>query len=112
MKGTIAESTGAHGSFLFTETGPADVFTREDLSAAQQMFGRIAEDFMRTELLPKAERIDQSKDVHTKGGPTSTRLRSDLFAPIASYWKAGSKKKRSPGIALLNRRFAIRNGTH
>ncbi len=32
-------------------------FTREDLSPAQQMFGRIAEDFMRTEVLPHAERI-------------------------------------------------------
>ena len=33
------------------------IFTREDLSPAQQMFGRIAEDFMRTEVLPCAERI-------------------------------------------------------
>ncbi len=33
------------------------VFTREDLSPAQKMFGRIAEDFMRTEVLPRAERI-------------------------------------------------------
>ncbi len=41
MEATIAEST----------------FTREDLSPAQQMFGRIAEDFMRTEVLPHAERI-------------------------------------------------------
>src|SRR6266542_1884583 len=34
-----------------------DVFTREDLSSAQQMFGRIAEDFMRTEVVPHAERL-------------------------------------------------------
>jgi alkylation response protein AidB-like acyl-CoA dehydrogenase len=33
------------------------IFTREDLSPAQQMFGRIAEDFMRTEVLPHADRI-------------------------------------------------------
>src|SRR5688572_18723967 len=33
------------------------IFTREDLTPAQQMFGRIAEDFMRTEVLPRAERI-------------------------------------------------------
>ena len=43
MEGTIAEST--------------DVFTREDLSSAQKMFGQIAEEFMRTEVLPKADRI-------------------------------------------------------
>jgi alkylation response protein AidB-like acyl-CoA dehydrogenase len=33
------------------------IFTREDLSSAQQMFGRIAADFMRTRVLPNAERI-------------------------------------------------------
>ncbi|HEV7240107.1 MAG TPA: acyl-CoA dehydrogenase family protein [Thermoanaerobaculia bacterium] len=34
-----------------------NIFTREDLSPAQLMFGRIAEDFMRTEVLPRAEQI-------------------------------------------------------
>jgi alkylation response protein AidB-like acyl-CoA dehydrogenase len=43
------------------ETALAEVFTREDLSSAQQMFGRIAEEFMRTEVLPNADRI-YSKD--------------------------------------------------
>src|SRR5688572_9459812 len=33
------------------------IFTREDLTPAQQMFGRIAEDFMRTEVLPLVEQI-------------------------------------------------------
>jgi alkylation response protein AidB-like acyl-CoA dehydrogenase len=44
-------------SFLDTDATPHETFTREDLSKAQQMFGRIAEDFMRTEVLPRAERI-------------------------------------------------------
>lgn len=39
-------------SFLNTDAKPEQVFTREDLSGAQQMFGRIAEDFMRAEVLP------------------------------------------------------------
>ena len=34
-----------------------NIFTREDLSPAQLMFGRIAEDFMRTEVSPRAEQI-------------------------------------------------------
>ena len=33
------------------------IFTREDLSSAQQMVGHIAADFMRTEVLPLAEQI-------------------------------------------------------
>ena len=33
------------------------IFTREDLSSAQQMVGHIAADFMRTEVLPVVEQI-------------------------------------------------------
>jgi alkylation response protein AidB-like acyl-CoA dehydrogenase len=57
MEETIAESTGAHGDFLRCERDDAGVFTRQDLSPAQQMFGRIAADFMRSEVLPRAARI-------------------------------------------------------
>jgi alkylation response protein AidB-like acyl-CoA dehydrogenase len=42
---------------MATAISESTVFTREDLSPAQQMFGRIAEDFVRTEVLPHAERI-------------------------------------------------------
>jgi alkylation response protein AidB-like acyl-CoA dehydrogenase len=47
---TINSNGGAR--FLINESVPEQVFTREDLSGAQQMFGRIAEDFMRVEVLP------------------------------------------------------------
>lgn len=45
------------GHFLVTDVTAAEVFTREDLTPAQQMFGRIAEDFMRAEVLPVEEQI-------------------------------------------------------
>ena len=45
------------GSFLTHSTAPEEVFTREDLSPAQRMFGQIAADFMRTEVLPRAAEI-------------------------------------------------------
>ena len=48
---------GTGGGFLSAEASPEEVFTREDLSPAQQMFGRIAEDFMRTEVLPRDAEI-------------------------------------------------------
>jgi alkylation response protein AidB-like acyl-CoA dehydrogenase len=48
---------GTGGGFLLTDASPEEVFTREDLSPAQQMFGRIAEDFMRTEVLPRDAEI-------------------------------------------------------
>ncbi|HEV2912964.1 MAG TPA: acyl-CoA dehydrogenase family protein [Pyrinomonadaceae bacterium] len=53
---TDAIRTGG-GDFLSATTTSEEVFTREDLSGAQQMFGRIAQDFMRTEVLPVEERI-------------------------------------------------------
>ncbi|HEX9162139.1 MAG TPA: acyl-CoA dehydrogenase family protein, partial [Thermoanaerobaculia bacterium] len=57
METLLKQSTGSEGNFLDVNAEPADVFTPDDLSPAQQMFGRIAEDFMRTAVLPKAERI-------------------------------------------------------
>ena len=45
------------GSFLTSHVTADQVFTREDLSPAQQMFGRIAQDFMRTEVLPPEQQI-------------------------------------------------------
>jgi alkylation response protein AidB-like acyl-CoA dehydrogenase len=56
------------GSFLLTEATPQQVFTREDLSGAQQMFGRIAEDFMRAEVLPHDALI------HAKDWPLTREL--------------------------------------
>ncbi|HEX6622789.1 MAG TPA: acyl-CoA dehydrogenase family protein, partial [Pyrinomonadaceae bacterium] len=49
--------SGAGAGFLTAEAAPGEVFTREDLSPAQQMFGRIAEDFMRAEVLPRDAEI-------------------------------------------------------
>jgi alkylation response protein AidB-like acyl-CoA dehydrogenase len=54
---------GVGGRFLIANSTPDEVFTREDLSSAQQMFGSIADDFMRTEVLPRREEL-YSKD-HT-----------------------------------------------
>src|SRR5262245_4501004 len=58
MVAAIEESklTGS-GRFLTVNVTADQVFTREDLSSAQQMFGRIAADFMRTEVLPHEAEI-------------------------------------------------------
>jgi alkylation response protein AidB-like acyl-CoA dehydrogenase len=45
------------GRFLTKDVQTDEVFTREDLSPAQQMFGRIAEDFMSTEVIPREREI-------------------------------------------------------
>jgi alkylation response protein AidB-like acyl-CoA dehydrogenase len=56
---TVIEETKTNGggSFLIADVSAEHVFTREDLSGAQQMFGRIAAEFMRTEVIPRADQI-------------------------------------------------------
>ena len=45
------------GRFLVGDVTPDAVFTREDLSDEQLLFGRAAEEFMRTEVLPRAAEL-------------------------------------------------------
>src|SRR5688572_24113210 len=52
-----AARQAGHGRFLITDV-PADaIFTREDLSEEQLLFGRVAEEFMRTEVMPHEAEI-------------------------------------------------------
>jgi alkylation response protein AidB-like acyl-CoA dehydrogenase len=45
------------GRFLTSSVGPGDVFTREDLTADQKMFGQTAAEFMRREVVPNAAKL-------------------------------------------------------
>ena len=45
------------GRFLTDHVGPGDVFTREDLTAEQKLFGQTAAEFMRREVIPNAPRL-------------------------------------------------------
>ncbi len=45
------------GSFLFQERAASEIFTREEITEEQQMFAGVAEEFMRKEVLPRAEQI-------------------------------------------------------
>ena len=51
---TDAEARAGNGRFLIADSAPDAVFTREDLSEEQLLFGRAAEEFMRVEVLPRA----------------------------------------------------------
>jgi alkylation response protein AidB-like acyl-CoA dehydrogenase len=44
-------------SFLFANEHPGEIFTKEDISEEQQLFARTAEQFMREEVVPKAEQL-------------------------------------------------------
>ena len=47
----VLEASGG-GAFLIRSLNPDDLFTREDLSDEQRLFGRTAAEFMRNEVLP------------------------------------------------------------
>jgi alkylation response protein AidB-like acyl-CoA dehydrogenase len=51
------QQTIAGGRFLTTDVGPNDIFTREDLTDEQRLFGRAAAEFMRGEVVPREARL-------------------------------------------------------
>ena len=57
MSNVAIKTTIKSGRFLFEETPPDEIFTREDVSEEQQLFARTAERFMRDEVMPQAEQI-------------------------------------------------------
>ncbi|HLM58517.1 MAG TPA: acyl-CoA dehydrogenase family protein [Pyrinomonadaceae bacterium] len=65
---TDVSEPAAGAAFLAADAAPGEVFTREDLSPAQKMFGRIAEDFMRTEVVPR------DAEIHAKDWPLTREL--------------------------------------
>jgi len=50
------------GEFLVKETDPADVFIPEELNEEQRMIGETCRDFLETEVLPIADRIDAQEE--------------------------------------------------
>jgi len=44
-------------SFLFTNESPDDIFVKEEVSDEQKLFARTAEQFMREEVVPRAEQL-------------------------------------------------------
>jgi alkylation response protein AidB-like acyl-CoA dehydrogenase len=61
-----APSPAQVGRFLTCQVGPGDVFTREDLTAEQKLFGQTAADFMRRDVLPSAPRLYERDWVLTR----------------------------------------------
>lgn len=53
----LTQQSAIGGRFLTTSIGPGDIFTREDLSDEQRLFGRAAAEFMRGEVLPREAQL-------------------------------------------------------
>jgi alkylation response protein AidB-like acyl-CoA dehydrogenase len=51
------QQTIAGGQFLTVDVAPGDIFTREDLTDEQRLFGQAAAEFMRGEVVPREARL-------------------------------------------------------
>src|SRR4249919_1928918 len=104
------------GWFLTTSIGPDDVFTREDLTDEQRLFGRAAAEFMRGEVLPREARLyahdwDLTRELLCKAGELDL-LRLEI--PEA-YGGLGLDKISSAYVAesiALNPSFVGSLGAH
>jgi alkylation response protein AidB-like acyl-CoA dehydrogenase len=82
MSTTHQATEYAGGQFLALDATAQQTFTREDLTSAQQMLGRIAAEFMRTEVLPREKEIyagdwDLTRELLLKAGQLDL-LRVDI----------------------------------
>ena len=104
------------GRFLTTSIGPDDIFTREDLTDEQRLFGRAAAEFMRGEVLPREARLyahdwDLTRELLRKAGELDL-LRLEI--PEA-YGGLGLDKISSAYVAesiALNPSFGGSLGAH
>jgi alkylation response protein AidB-like acyl-CoA dehydrogenase len=63
---TPGHATAGGGRFLTVSVGPDDVFTREDLTEEQRLFGQTAAEFMQKEVLPVVQRLYEHDWVLTR----------------------------------------------
>ena len=104
------------GGFLFEDQSPREIFTREDVSEEQRLFARTAEQFLREEVMPRAEEIyakdwSVSRELLRKAGDLDL-LRADI---PEKYGGLGLDKISSALIAeqtVLNPSFAATMSAH
>ena len=82
MSTTHTATEFAGGQFLSLDASAEETFTREDLTPAQQMLGKIAAEFMRAEVLPREREIyakdwDLTRELLLKAGELDL-LRVDI----------------------------------
>jgi len=112
----LTQQSTVGGQFLTTSIGPDDVFTREDLTDEQRLFGRAAAEFMRGEVLPREARLyahdwDLTRELLRKAGDLDL-LRLEI--PEA-YGGLGLDKISSAYVAesiALNPSFGGSLGAH
>lgn len=107
---------GKGGSFLVTETLPADVFTPEDFTQEQKMMAKMTEEFVKEQVWPVLAEIEEHQFSHTvrllKEAGELGLLSADVPEEFAGL---GLDKISSTLITekmALSRSFALSHGAH
>ena len=99
------------GQFLTTAVDARDMFTREELTDEQRMFGQTAAEFMRNEVLPNEARLyahdwDFVRDAAAQGGrprPAAARDSGSLRRPGPDQDQRGVCRRADRGQPVVCR---------
>ncbi len=116
MSQATAKTAAKSCSFLFVNENPGDIFIKEDVSEEQKLFARAAEQFMREEVVPRAEQLyekdwDLTRNLLRQAGDLDL-LRADV---PEQYGGLGLDKVSSALISeqmALNASFAATVSAH
>ncbi|MCH5586481.1 acyl-CoA dehydrogenase family protein [Shimazuella sp. AN120528] len=107
---------GKGGSFLVTETLPADVFTPEDFTAEQKMMAKMTEEFVKEQVWPVLAEIEEHQFSHTVRLLKEAGELGLLGADVPEEFDGLGLDKISSTLITekmaLSRSFALSHGAH
>ncbi|WP_044641970.1 acyl-CoA dehydrogenase family protein [Risungbinella massiliensis] len=104
------------GSYLISETAPQDVFTPEDFNEEQKMIGKMTEDFVKDQVWPVLDEIEEHKFEHTVRLLKEAGNLGLLGADVPEKYEGLGLDKVSSSLITekitLARSFALSHGAH
>lgn len=104
------------GSYLISETAPQDVFTPEDFNEEQKMIGKMTEDFVKDQVWPVLDEIEEHKFEHTVRLLKEAGDLGLLGADVPEKYEGLGLDKVSSSLITekitLARSFALSHGAH
>lgn len=104
------------GSFLISKTDPNDVFTPEDFNEEQKMIAKMTEDFVKDQVWPVLEKIEEHQFDHTVRLLKEAGELGLLGADVPEKYEGLGLDKVSSSLITekitLGRSFALSHGAH
>jgi hypothetical protein len=94
------------GAFLTRPLDPDDLFTRDELSGEQLLFGQTAAEFMRKEVLPHEHRLEEARTgrvVDDRAVSNAFATRFDRNEALDKAWAAVLEHRGIDSVAARQR---------